>query len=544
MAVLFSFACGLLGAAEIEKKEITVRRGNRDYACLLLRSQVNPSQWFCMLTNPYLAEYQDGRATHPHMWYYRFQRPDPRNPNKLQDFGILRCGFTMFPPAEVLPALLAKLPKSGRRPPTIRLLPADEMELRIKPPGRKAVIGVASVSRGIGGAFEYEITDFLVTLEKNDADMADRLLLDKTGMEFELTARLAPRGDLSWRDRFVVAASPSAKIETRDVSRHEFVSTIESQGTGRRGWHRTGPTRQQIIDKTRPSGISTVKAPLGRAQRSLQEDRLLERERTAQRLACKGFFTFVPYPEEIRQEHMILEEAQEDWRCTYFALPLIQVLETVELDTIVMRVSLMRGKDEYSRQIATWKPDSKWRDEDRLPKTMLRFSLKDLLAGNGQPLKDGFFRVESAITLRDKSSLTSVEDIPVVTGEIPLANPLSIADLLTLDVHLLDWTAPTSDQNRLTKVEINLRQSRRTMSKTLLPQKGSDGEQAIPESLVWLVTTGTLDTPGAVEANVFFRTASGRRIPWALNGRPKEQDFTGGTWYFTDEDWKPGVGAH
>ena len=131
-----------------------------------------------------------------------------------------------------------------------------------------------------------------------------------------------------------------------------------------------------------------------------------------------------------------------------------------------------------------------------------------------------------------------------MTGEIPLANPLSIADLLTLDVHLLDWTAPTSDQNRLTKVEINLRQSRRTMSKTLLPQKGSDGEQAIPESLVWLVTTGTLDTPGAVEANVFFRTASGRRIPWALNGRPKEQDFTGGTWYFTDEDWKPGVGAH
>lgn len=539
--LLVSFAlCSFSpSAAEIEKKEITVRRGGRDYSCLLMRSQVNPSQWFCMLTNPVLAEYREDKISHPNLWYYRFQRPDPRNPNRMQDFGVLRCGFALFPPPDVIRSLLSRLPRSGRGPTTIRMLPADELEIRIKPPGRKPVIGVASVSRGIGGFSDNEVTDFLVTLEKNDADLADRLLLDKTGLEFELSARLAPRGDLSWRDRIAATASPAATIATRDDTKHEYAGPSTSTGTGKRDWRRAGPGRQKIIDKTGSSAMgSTSKTSTGKGQRALQESRLLERERTAQWAACKGFFTLIPYPEAVRKEHMILEDAQIDWDCTYFALPLIQMPESIDIERIVMQISLLRGKDEYSRQIAVWKPDTKWRDEDKLPKTMLRFSLKDLMAGPGKPLEDGYFRVVTTVDLGDGNTLESVEVTPIVTGDIPIANPLAIADLLTLDVHLLDWTAPTSDPNRLTKVDVNLRQERRTLSKTLQVEK-RNGEQVIPETLVWLVKAGSLDTPGAVEANVFFRTASGRRIPWSLNGQPREQDFTGGVWYFTDEDWKP-----
>ncbi len=539
MLVSFAACSYSASAANLEKKEITVRRGSRDYSCLLIRSQVNPSQWFCMLTNPALAEYQEDKVTHPNLWYYRFQRPDPRNPNRMQDFGVLRCGFALFPPPDVVRTLVSRLPRSGRGPTTIRMLPADEMEIRIKPPGRKAVIGVASVSRGIGGFSDSELTDFFVTLEKNDADLADRLLLDKTGLEFELSARLAPRGDLSWRDRISATASPAATLVTRDVTKHEFAGPAAPAGTGKRDWRRAGPGRQQIIDKTgsAPMGSSS-KATISKGRRALQETRLLERERTAQRVACKGFFTFLPYPESIRKEHMILEDAQTDWDCTYFALPMIRLPESIEIESIAMRVSLMRGRDEYARQVALWKPNTKWRDEDKLPKTMLRFSLKDLLAGAGKPLDDAVFRVVSTVSLGDGNKLENIEETPVVTGDIPLTNPLSIADLLTLDFHLLDWTAPTSDPNRLTKVEVNLRQERRSLSKTLQNEKRA-GEQVVPEALVWLVKAGSLDTPGAVEANVFFRTAAGRRIPWALNGQPREQDFTGGVWYFTDEDWKP-----
>lgn len=538
---VYSFSAS---AADIEKKEITVRRGGRDYSCLLMRSQVNPTQWFCMLTNPGLAEYQEDKVIHPNLWYYRFQRPDPRNPNRMQDFGVLRCGFALFPPPDVMRSLLSRLPRSGRGPTTIRMLPADEMEIRIKPPGRKPVIGVASVSRCIGGFSDNEITDFLVTFEKNDADLADRLLLDKAGLEFELSARLAPRGDLSWRDRIAATVSSAATVVTRDDTKHEFAGSSASTGTGKRDWRRAGPGRQQIIDKTGSSTMgSTAKMSTSKGQRALQESRLLERERTAQRAACKGFFTLIPYSEAIRKEHMILEDAQADWDCTYFALPLIQVPESIDIEHITMQVSLMRGKDEYSRQIAVWKPDTKWRDEDRLPKTMLRFSLKDLLAGAGKPLENGFFRVVSTITLADGNTLENVEETPVVTGDIPLTNPLAIADLLTLDFHLLDWTAPTSDPNRLTRVDVNLRQERRNLSKSLQVEKRA-GEPMVPETLVWLVKAGSLETPGAVEANVFFRTASGRRIPWSLNGQPREQDFTGGVWYFTDEDWKPATDVH
>jgi len=542
--VSFVACCINAPAEDLEKREITIKRGGREYSCLLMRSQVNPSQWFCMLTNPVLAEYKEDDAVHPHLWYYRFQRPDPRNPNRMQDFGILRCGFALFPPPDVMRMLVSRLPRTGRGPTTIRMLPADEMEIRIKPPGRKAVIGVASVSRGIGGFSDSELTEFFVTLEKNDADLADRLLFDKTGLEFELSARLAPRGDLSWRDRIAATASPAATIATRDVTRHEFAAPTASAGTGRRDWRRAGPGRQQIIDKTGSSMMgATSKTQISKGQRSLQDARLLERERSAQRIACKGFFTFLPYPEAVRRDHMILEDSQADWDCTYFALPLIQLPESIDIECITMQVSLMRGRDEYARQIAVWKPETKWRDEDRLPKTILRFSLKDLLAGSGKPLEDGFFRVVTTVDLGSRNTLESIEETPVVTGDIPLANPLAIADLLTLDFHLLDWTAPTSDTNRLTKVDVNLRQGRRTFSKSLQVEK-RNGEQVVPETLVWLVKSGSLEIPGSVEANVFFRTASGRRIPWALNGQAREQDFTGGTWYFTDEDWNIPVGAH
>lgn len=543
LLILFLGSVATASGSDVEKKEISIRRGNRDYKCLLVRSQLNPSQWFCMLTNPSLAEYQDGRVTHPYLWYYRFQRPDPRNPNRMQDFGVLRCGFLMFPPVEVRKALLSKLPRAGRSPTTISMMPAGAMELRIKPPGRKAVIGVASVSRGIGGVSEHEMTDFLVTLEKNDADFADRLLLDRTGINFELSARLAPRGDISWRDRLAAVAPQAAPAETRETAKEKISGPASSAVSGKRDWRRTGPTRQQILDKTRPAGAATAKTPVGRAQRAIQENRQFERERSAQRIACKGYFTLLPYPESVRREHMILEEAQDDWRRTYFALPFIQIPDSIDIESIVMQISLMRGKNEYSRQIVTWKPDTKWRDEDRLPKTILTFSLKDLLAGSGNPLDDSFFRIVSTFVCDGDSKLESIEETPVVTGDIPLANPMSVCDLLTLDVHLLDWTAPTSDPNRLTKVEFNLRQDRRTLSKTLQAKKRSDGETAIPESLVWLVKSGSLDSPGSVEANVFFRTASGRKIPWALNGQPREQDFTGGTWFFTDEDWKPSAGV-
>ncbi|HNW37142.1 MAG TPA: hypothetical protein PKM25_19530, partial [Candidatus Ozemobacteraceae bacterium] len=197
----------------------------------------------------------------------------------------------------------------------------------------------------------------------------------------------------------------------------------------------------------------------------------------------------------------------------------------------------------YSRQSVTWKPGTKWRDEDRLPKTVLRFPLKNLLAGPGDPLDDAVFRIHTTIKAGDQDALTSNEEVPVVTGEIPITDPLSICDLLTLDFHLLDWTAPVSDANRLVKIEISLRQGDRKLNRVVQMKKAYDGSIEIPESIAWLVPSSSLEVPGSVEANVFFRTASGRRIPWALNGQPKEQTFAGGSWVFTDDDWKPAAGV-
>jgi len=542
---IFMLACLLFHAVSAscadapERREILVRRDGRDYKSMVVRSQVNPAQWFCMLLNPQLSEYRENGVTHPDLWYYRFQRADPRNPNKLQDFAVLRCGFVLFPPENVRKAILSQLPRSGRSPTVLFPMPCNALELSIKTPGRKSIIGAASASRSINGVLDQDTADFIVSLETTDANLADRLLLEPAGLDFELLARLAPRGDLSWRDRISGVASQPVRSASKSMQGWASTATKSGGAAAVRDWRRTVPSRSQVLDKTRYSATITPRTPVGKSQRALQDIRLLERERSSLRAACKGYFTFVPYPESVRAEHMILEEAQEDWRNTYFVLPMPELPDSVMIDTIEMDITLCRGRDEYSCQTVTWKPGTRWRDEDRLPKTVLRFSLKDLMAGLGDPLSDAVFRIRTTIRSEDRDSLVSVEEIPAVTGEIPIADPLSICDLLTLDFHLLDWTAPADDPNRLVKIEVSLRQGDRRVSRVAQVKKAYDGSVEIPDGISWLVPSGSLDVPGAVEANVFFRTASGRRIPWALNGQPREQVFAGGSWIFTDEDWKP-----
>jgi len=525
--------------AEPDRQELHIRRGNRDYACLAVQGQVNPAQWFCMLTNPMPAEYVDGGLTHPCLWYSRYQRPDPRNPNKMQDFGVLRCGFTMFPPPDVLKTVAAKLPRPARGTLRISPMPLDGMELHVKPPARQDVIGAASATRPIGGMTDHQIAEFLVVLQKNDADLADRLLLDKTGLEFEISVKLSPRGDLSWRDRLGgPAASPTTSLAQVAPERAAGMAGEQKPAV----WRRTTPSRKQVLETTRPavtSGMKTTAA--GKAQLALQEIRRQERERSSKRVACKGFFTLLPYPVPVREEHMVLVEASEDWRVASVVLPMLGLPDGVVIDRIELDVSLCRGKDEYERQSVTWTPAMKWRDADRLPKTILHFPLKNLLAGLGDPLSEAVFRVKKRI-ISGQDRLESVEELPAVTGDIPVSDPLSVCDLLTLDVHLLDWTAPLTDPDRLVKIEISLRQGERRISRTLQVTPMADGTREVPECFAWLVPSGSLDTPGGVEANVFFRTASGKRIPWALNGRPKEQTFAGGWWIFTDDDWKAPFG--
>ncbi|HNV72516.1 MAG TPA: hypothetical protein PKO06_22595, partial [Candidatus Ozemobacteraceae bacterium] len=209
-----------------------------------------------------------------------------------------------------------------------------------------------------------------------------------------------------------------------------------------------------------------------------------------------------------------------------------------ELQRVDLQVRLLYRGQEYERFLLQWMPNSGWQDQDGIPRQTLKIPLKNLVAADAKALDNAQLELTQTLQLATNDRLTTVQQVPVCTGDLPIATPLETVQALALDFSLLDWTALETDRSRLIRTEVRIRQGTRQLLRSLKPERKAQGKLVIPGIVQWLVPATSLEKPGQIEVNVFFYTADGRRIPWALNGRPLEQDFTTGVWYFTDEDWK------
>ncbi len=577
---LFALLCLLgaapLGAAPVARgilDNVRISVDGRTYECMLFPSQDDNAKWYCVLKSPYLLERMVDGKNVPELMVYRFQRPDPRNPNKLIESGVIDCSFVVAPPDSVLERLRVKVPAAGGRPIHIEPLPLSGVSMSFYSMQGTKMPAMASPTRAIAAADVVRTASFKVVLPTLDSGFIDVLVNSPTGVKFGLqynaglldappaAARGAKEGDRSRATTSMggsAAALPGRASSTGAAaaalpSRSGRGTTVlysdrsnagrgagsaptaaRSAGLPGAGLRSSGSAR----DLVRSGGRATAPVAQAQAERDWQVFQRTNAQVRGWSCAVSGFLGLGRYPKEIRDSHNIAEDGQDGWRFSYLLLPDIPDIPGLPLASVGLDVVLILGGQEYGRWPFTWTRVRGWRDADGKAVRMAKIPLKNILAAGVDPLAEATFKIDKRVEIQKDDVFTDTETLPVRVGDVPLSSPTDLVELIKLDFGLINWFRPETDRTRLVKIEVRMREGKREVVRFIMAQK-RNGYVEPPEPLQWLVPIGATGTPGRIQAMIFFHTADGVRHSWALNNKPEQQDFSYGLLMFSDDDWRP-----
>lgn len=549
-------AAGIDTTSIIEK--VTLGSGRSAQHYMLMNSRINEHQWYCARLNPTLVEIGQGKAAEPDLTLIRFQKVDSRNPEKLVEGGILQFSFAIGPDKASLIALRKKLPNNiDLRLARLDPLPITGLAMTLFDPRGKEIALVATSSQGIAADYAAQFARFSAVFPTLDSDLAEVLLKSPTGLKYELNYRylaLSDKKTVNLRVDYQALQSKKSPDEILDSTGMALdaamVRYLKQQAANPRVSQRLRATARKSDNVSQGPASSTYDPRnYGKKDRSAYGIKisaltaavtLLHRSREQKVLAAEGFLSLSSYPEAVQKKRIIDEVSYDNWKNAWLLLPTIGELPDLAIDKVILKISLTDGRHTYDVRSYEWTAASQWLDEYKTPAALARFPLKDILAGGANALDKAAFKIEYSIFAGNAPPLVDSHVLPVLAGEIPLAEPLELADILTFDFTYLYWDAPATDKGRLVKVELNIQDDKRKISRFVAPVRHSDRTTIYPEQTPVLITRGNFEKPGKVKAYVYFHTADGKRVPWDYNGMSLSEPFSGSFISFLDNDWQIG----
>lgn len=539
-------------------ENVTIGSGKSAQHYVLMNSRVNEHQWYCARLNPTLVEIGQGKAVEPDLTLIRLQKVDSRNPEKLADGGTLQFSFAIGPDKASLIALRNKLPKSvNQRLARLDPLPMTGLAMTLLDLRGKKVTLVATSSQGIAADYASQFARFSAVFPTLDTDLIETLLKLPTGLKFELNYRyvtLSEKKKVSARVDYQSLSSKKAPDEILDSSGMaldaEILRYLKRQAANPRVSQRIKAAAQKKTNADQPpaSGSDDPRdyGKKGRDDNTpkisdlVADVTLVHRSREQKVLAAQGFLSLSSYPEVVQKKRIINEISYDNWKNAWLLLPTIGELPELAINKVLLKVSLADKRHIYAVRSYEWTPENQWLDEDKAPAALARFPLKNILAGGVNALESAAFKVEYTILADTAPPLIDSDVLAVFTGDIPMAEPVELADILTFDFTYLYWDAPESDKGRLLKIELNIQDDKRKISRFVAPIRRSDKTTIYPEQVPILITRGNFEKPGKVKAVVYFHTADGKRVPWDFNGMNLSETFSGSFISFLDNDWQIG----
>ena len=197
-----------------------------------------------------------------------------------------------------------------------------------------------------------------------------------------------------------------------------------------------------------------------------------------------GFIGIGHYPKKLR-ERLVTTVKPGPWESAFFVLPVVADAKALGISQIDFQVALLHKKKRFDAQLLNWIPDKGWRDRNNLSRNVIAFPLAHLYHRLGREnIEQVKFKTQTQITLgRDVLKVTQV--IPMITGEVPIATPLSAVDVLEVDGDTLNWRRVDKEAT-LTRVSVALKSGQRRFKGTLRPRR-IDGEWLMPKPLYWLL---------------------------------------------------------
>ncbi|MBR4328479.1 MAG: hypothetical protein IKP71_01360, partial [Candidatus Riflebacteria bacterium] len=119
-----------------------------------------------------------------------------------------------------------------------------------------------------------------------------------------------------------------------------------------------------------------------------------------------------------------------------------------------------------------------------------------------------------------------------------ITTPFAFCEVVTFDFNNLFWDALETDKTRLVTIEINMKDGSRRIKRLIQPQKISGTKAIEIPSFLYVLTATDSFSKGKLKANIYFRTADGKKIPWEYNDMVLNKYLDSPYFMFFDEDWK------
>jgi hypothetical protein len=154
-----------------------------------------------------------------------------------------------------------------------------------------------------------------------------------------------------------------------------------------------------------------------------------------------GLLGIGEYPKKV-QDECITTMPAGNWEAAYYILPAIGDPDTLGIRTVSISVTPEEKSGSRWKQIQGQKiesaifnknGDQKWTDKNGKEVSRFLFPLKALYAKEGFKEENYHFKIETTITPVAGKSTSTVTYNPVFDGDLPMAPPSDLVDVLTID---------------------------------------------------------------------------------------------------------------
>lgn len=500
-AVLFFtlFSPVLEGAAKVIKNVRVTVDGAKQYY-VLFQSPVEPSLWYCGQSKPSILMRKAGDIEIPEVSLIRYQKKDLKNPQNLIEGAHFRMNLSLGPSDEVLEILKSKVPKSSDgRPVILSPVPFGALKVFFQRSDGKEVELKAEHLSGISTSHSSRNVSFSTELGTLDTDLMDALMRGYTGAKYAL------------------------------FYNYQYNDPVFNKGAGQ------NRAEQGSTSPGNPGNPSPGRDLPGSRDFD-QIDREAE-EKAGWEKAGEGFIGFGKYPRSVQDLCILIEKDSSQWQNAYLTLPVINNPGEITIKSIELDVSLVHSSRVYSNQKLTWTPERGWRDRFKAPLVYGVFDLTKVRQQHPDDFNSAYFVIGKRIESAGGDVLTGESTCELITGDSSISDPLSLADVLEFQCGYLSWS--DDPKNGLQSMEIELSEGNWKSVRTIRPVKEGNRLE-MPGTLQWLIRHGTADDSSALIAKVYFvvmNNGSGKKIPWALNGKNLRRELFALSTIFFDQDW-------
>ncbi len=481
-------------------KNVRVKENSQKQYFVMFQSVVEPALWYCGQIKPQVLIRQADRLEIPEISLIKFQKKDIKNPEKLVEGAHFRMHLSLGPGKKAYETLRKKLRhKAADKPFKLSPVPFPAIKLCLQKPNGEEVVMTAESLAGISSRHSSQNVAFSVMLDKLETDLMNSLLHGNTGAKYLLYY------NYEYADPVLTGEAQSEQSRQRDFS--------PNQGNGK-------STGRDL--------------PGSRDFDKINRD---ARAATGWEKAGQGFIGFANYSKAVQEKCVFIEDNEEDWQNAYLSLPLIQTSDYMTINKIELEIKLVNARKQFATKKLTWTPAKGWRDSYGAPLVYAVFEL-DKIRRQVKDLAELKFNVEQKITSTQKDVLKQQVSYSMLVGNLPVSNPLNLADVFELQTGFLSWSPVAS--KGLQRIEVKLSEGDWQAERVIKPEF-DNSEPLGPDVHQWLVKLDENNDDAPLSAEIFLvvgSSAGEKKIAWKHNGKNLRKELFSMSYIFFDQDWE------